>query len=214
MQSLKKYFFEGILIVFSVLFALFIDNYAQRLKVEKQKNLAIERLKLELAQNQKIAKGWLVHHGKILERIRNLMKLSKDSLRKEFSKDNHLTFELLTDSKAFHNDLLSSTAWETAKSTAIIEEFDFEQIESLTWMYEFQNIVIKSLNGIVNTYFERDSHELERLDSTLKQFLIRFTDLTKQEQFLLDIYEKTSQKLKWFYLPWARLIRGKCHLVD
>lgn len=196
MQSLKKYFFEGILIVFSVLFALFIDNYAQRLKVEKQKKLAIERIKLELSQNQKIAKGWLVHHGKILERIKNLMKLPDDSLKKEFSKDNYLTFELLTNGKSFNNDLLSSTAWETAKSTGIIEEFDFELIESLTLMYEFQNILITTtLNGIVNTYFERDSHEFKNLDSTLKQFLIRFNDLTAQERFLLKIYEKTSPKL-------------------
>jgi hypothetical protein len=197
MQSLKKYLFEGILIVFSVLFALFIDNYAQRLKVEKQKKLAIERIKLELSQNQKIAKGWLVHHGKILERIKNLMKLSDDSLKKAFSKDNYLTFELLTDGKSFNNDLLSSTAWETAKSTGIIEKFDFELIESLTLMYEFQNILIgTTLNGIVNTYFERDSHEFKNLDSTLKQFLIRFNDLTAQERFLLKIYEKTSSTLK------------------
>jgi hypothetical protein len=197
MRSLKKYFFEGILIVFSVLFALFIDNYAQRLKVEKQKKLAIERIKLELSQNQKIAKGWLVRHGKILERIKKLMELSDDSLKNEFSKYNYLTFELLTDGKSFNNDLLSSTAWETAKSTGIIEEFDFELIESLTLMYEFQNILIgTTLNGIVNTYFERDSHEFKNLDSTLKQFLIRFTDLTAQEQFLLRIYEETSQKLE------------------
>lgn len=197
MQSLKKYFFEGILIVFSVLFALFIDNYAQRLKIEKQKKLAIERIKLELSQNQKIASGWLVHHGKILERIKNLMKLPADSLKKEFSKDNYLTFELLTDGKSINNDLLSNTAWKTAKSTGIIEEFDFEQIESLTMMYEFQNILVgKTLYGIVNTYFERDSHEFENLDSTLKQFLLRFKELTSQERFLLKIYEKTSQKLK------------------
>jgi hypothetical protein len=194
MQSLKKYFFEGILIVFSVLFALFIDNYAQRLKVEKQKQLAIERIKLELSQNQKIAKGWLVHHGKILERIKDLMKLPDDSLRKEFSKDNYLTFELLTDGKSFNNDLLSSTAWETAKSTGIIEEFDFELIESLTLMYEFQNILIgTTLNGIVNTYFERESHEFKNLNSTLKQFLIRFNDLTSQEQFLLKITKRPLQ---------------------
>jgi hypothetical protein len=197
MQSLKKYFFEGILIVFSVLFALFIDNYAQRLKVEKQKNLAIERIKLELSQNQKIAKGWLVHHGKILERIKNLMKLPKDSLKKEFSKDNYLTFALLSGGKPVTNELLSSTAWETAKSTAIIEEFDFQMIESLTRAYEHQNFLTdKTLNGIVNTYFERDSHELKNIDSTLKQFLIRFNELTAQERFLLKIYEKTSQKLK------------------
>lgn len=196
MQSLKKYFFEGILIVFSVLFALFIDNYAQRLKVEKQKKLAIERIKLELFQNQKIAQGWLVHHGKILERIKDLM-TPMDSLKKEFSKDNYLTFALLTGGKPVTNELLSSTAWETAKSTTIIEEFDFEMIESLTRAYEHQNFLTdKTLNGIVNTYFERDSHEFKNIDSTLKQFLIRFNELTAQERLLLKIYEETSQKLK------------------
>lgn len=94
-------------------------------------------------------------------------------------------------------NLLSSTAWETAKSTTIIEEFDFEMIESLTRAYEHQNFLTdKTLNGIVNTYFERDSHELKNIDSTLKQFLIRFNELTAQERLLLKIYEETSQKLK------------------
>jgi hypothetical protein len=85
MQSLKKYLFEGFLIVFSVLFALFIDNYQEQRKIQQQKKLAMERIKLELLRNQKITREWIIRHGEILEHLKVLSKLPKDSLKLKFS---------------------------------------------------------------------------------------------------------------------------------
>jgi hypothetical protein len=98
---------------------------------------------------------------------------------------------VFTNGKSVNNESLS-----TAKSTAIIEQFDFETIESLTWMYQMQDILVnKSLNGIGEAFFERELHQIENLDSTIRQFIARFTELTSQERYLIGIYEEVSQKL-------------------
>jgi hypothetical protein len=78
MQSLKKYLIEDFLIVFSVLFALYIDNYKQEVKTEKQKKLAVGRIQLELQRNDTITKEWVGHHNKILNNLNRLLTLSEE----------------------------------------------------------------------------------------------------------------------------------------
>ena len=46
--SFKKYFSEGFLIVFSVLFALFINGVSEDLKIKRQKLIALDNIKTEL----------------------------------------------------------------------------------------------------------------------------------------------------------------------
>ena len=47
----KKYFGEGLLIVFSVLFALFINKTYEDAKINKDKNNALKQIKAELIDN-------------------------------------------------------------------------------------------------------------------------------------------------------------------
>jgi hypothetical protein len=71
---------------------------------------------------------------------------------------------LLTTERPIYNEVLGSTAWETARSTGIIEEFNFESIEFLTRVYGVQDLVLNnSLKGIAEVYFERESHDVKIL---------------------------------------------------
>ncbi len=49
----KKYLGEGVLIFFSVLFALFINKTYEKAKTNRNKNNAIKQIKTELIDNQK-----------------------------------------------------------------------------------------------------------------------------------------------------------------
>ena len=51
MKNLKKYFAEGLLIIFSVLFALFINKLFDDYKTNQKKTVAIESIQKELSQN-------------------------------------------------------------------------------------------------------------------------------------------------------------------
>ena len=195
MKKFKDYLLEGFLIVFSVLFALFIQNYAEGRKTDKQKVVALERIKREIERNAKVLSEWLPHHQGIHARLTNAVENKNDSLRIKLSLYNLFNFGVLTNDKQIIQTLLGSTAWETARTTGIINEFDFELVEHLTQTYFLQNTLMTSVNGIAAVYFEASTHDLKNLDTTLKQLEIRFQEITGQENFLNEAYRDVLMKL-------------------
>ena len=197
MKKIRDYLLEGFLIVFSVLFALFIENYVENLKTQKQKKLALERIRMEVERNSQILSDWISLHQKISNRIGKSTSGESDSLRNALLKYTSFNFGVLTDGKQVVNTILTNTAWETAKSTGIIAEFDFESIENLTQVYSLQNTVTNTtLQSIIQLYFDEGSHDMKRLDITLKQLDIRFHELVGQERVLANAYQSTLLRFK------------------
>ncbi len=58
MINLKKYLADSILIVFSVLFALFINKVYDDHKTEQRKLIALESIQKELTRNNAILTEW------------------------------------------------------------------------------------------------------------------------------------------------------------
>lgn len=52
LESYKRLFAEGILIVFSVLFALFINQMAEDYQTDQRRKIALSSVQKELEQNQ------------------------------------------------------------------------------------------------------------------------------------------------------------------
>lgn len=196
MRKFGHYFLEGFLIVFSVLFALYIENYVQELKIEKQKQLALERIKLEVERNARVLASWIPHHEKIYQHL-SVSSLDKtDTLRNALLKYNYFNFDIITSNKQLFQEVLTNTAWETAKSTGIIAEFDFELVEYLTQVYALQNVIMNNtLEQIMSNINNKESHDLQNIAATLKQTEIRFRELTGQEKRLEKLYSTSLIKL-------------------
>jgi hypothetical protein len=196
-NTLKKYLIDGVLIVFSVLFALFINNLAENIKVNKQKRVAIKSIQKELERNAEIMKSWHPRHKATMEKINDILEGRNDSLKNEFFKYQFLNLSLLTEDESLMDAFLTSTAWETAKATQIISEFDFETTQHLTFVYRMQKVITeKSMMKILDYYFDREAHNLEQLEPTLIQFQLRFSELVGQEAVIQDFYEEAINHLK------------------
>lgn len=196
-NTLKKYLIDGLLIVFSVLFALFINNLAENIKVNKQKRVAIESIQKELGRNAEIMKSWHPRHKATMEKINDIVEGRNDSLKNEFLKYQFLNLSLLTEDESLMDAFLTNTAWETAKTTQIISEFDFETIRSLTFVYDMQEVITeKTMIKILDYYFDREAHNLEQLEPTLIQFQLRFSELVGQEALIQDFYDKAINRLE------------------
>jgi hypothetical protein len=196
-NTLKKYLIDGVLIVFSVLFALFINNLAENIKVNKQKRVAIKSIQKELERNAEIMKSWHPRHKATMEKINDILEGRNDSLKNEFFKYQFLNLSLLTEDESLMDAFLTSTAWETAKTTQIISEFDFETTQYLTFVYRMQKVITeKSMMKILDYYFDREAHNLEQLEPTLIQFQLRFSELVGQEAVIQDFYEEAINHLK------------------
>jgi hypothetical protein len=152
---------------------------------------------MELERNGKILTEWIDLHQKVSERLAKLSSGEGDSLKKALLKYTSFNFGVLTDNQQIVNTILTNTAWETAKSTGIIAEFDFELIEHLTQVYSLQSTVMNTtLQKIIQVYFDAGSHDMERLDITLKQLDILFHELVGQEKLLATVYDSTITNFK------------------
>lgn len=195
-SNIKNYFGEGLLIVFSVLFALFINKTFEDYKTRQKVAIAKESIVNELKDNQVIIQHWKRRHIEIRDRITVVIEGANDSLKTELKKYNYLNLGLLTDNKSLIDAILLNTAWESAKTTGIISEFDYKTIQKLTQVYTMQEIMTdKTLMKILDYYFNTESHDIENIDKTLVQFQLRFWELTGQEELLSMLYEEALIKL-------------------
>ncbi|WP_187696149.1 hypothetical protein, partial [Xanthovirga aplysinae] len=95
------------------------------------------------------------------------------------------------------NRMLTSTAWETANSTGIISEFDFETTQKLTQAYSLQKIIMdKSIIKIIDYYFNTEAHKKENIDAILIQFHLRFSELIGRENLMEIRYENAIKSIR------------------
>jgi hypothetical protein len=192
----SKYLADGLLIVFSVLFALFIDKMYDNNKTFHRKEIALTNVKNEVFRNKEVIEEWHKNHVIILDRLNSLLGGKNDSLRNEIQKKEFLDFGLLLGEEGFMNEILFNTSWETIKSTGIIAEFDFDTTQQLTSVYLTQDwLVEKTLPKLADVlYIEAPS--TQNTTRALVQLSILFNDLTHQENALIDNYIKALEKLK------------------
>jgi hypothetical protein len=195
--TIKNHIVQAILIFASVYFAFYINKLADDYKTIKRKNYAIESIRKELYRNSAIIDTWYEKHEKIKHRINDLVSGKNDSLKTELLKYDFLDLGILTNNESLMNDMLTNTAWETAKSTGIISEFGFETTQNLTYVYSIQQIIAdRSIGKIVDFYFDMEAHKMDNLDAILIQFQLRFGELTGQEYLLKHLYKDAIKSVE------------------
>ena len=195
--DLKKYLAEGFLIVFSVLFALFINKLFDDYKTLQKKDVAMESIIRELDRNLLVVQEWESRHNSFNELVTAVNNGEKDSIKTELLKKNYFDLGIITNNQSLIDNTLTKTAWESAKSTGIVSEFEFETIEILTQVYTLQDLITeKTIGELLDFYFETPTHDMNNLDQTLIQFQLRFWELTGQEELMVYLYNESIKKLK------------------
>ncbi|MDW3195131.1 MAG: hypothetical protein R8G66_22345 [Cytophagales bacterium] len=195
--KIKKYLGEGTLIIFSVLFALFINKAFESYQTNQRKAVALKSITQELYRNQAILDRWKDQHQTVLGRLTELIEGKNDSLKQAIASKTYLDLGFLTDNKSLIDAFLTNTAWESAKETGIIAEFDFEMTQKLTLVYKMQDVMTdRTLAKILDYYFDTSSHDMDNLDQVLIQFQLRFVELTGQELVMVTMYEEALEAVR------------------
>lgn len=195
-QTFKQSLIEAVLIIFSVLFALLINKWHSNSQLAEQKDIALSSIKKEIAQNKKVIGYWQSKHLPFKEKINAIVEGKNDSLKNELRKYKYLNFAVLIENGTIVDALLANTAWESAKATGILSEFDFDMTRKLTEVYTMQDIIMnKTIDNIVQLYFDPSSHDMTNLESTLIQLQLRLLELTGQEALMDQFYEQALEIL-------------------
>ena len=197
MLNLRKHFLDGLLIVFSVLFALFIDKMYDDYLLSQKMEIALQTVTKELQENQSLLQDWNQRHTTIQDRISAILENKQPELRAALEQQQFLQLGILTNDQSMADSMPSTTAWESAKSTGIVAEFDFETTRKLTDAYALQQIVVeRTFAQIVDYYFDSEAHDMANLDRVLVQFKLRFSELTSQEWMLARLYNDALTHLQ------------------
>ena len=196
-MKVKRYFGESLLIIFSVLFALFINRLSADYQMNKKRKIALQSITQELYQNETIIQKWKEKHIIIRNNLTDILSGKNDSLRSELEKYQFLNLGTLTNNESLIDAILTSTAWESAKSTGIVSEFDFETTQKLTHVYSMQKVLTdRTLANILDYYFNTDSHDMENLEKILIQFQLRFWELTGQEELMESLFREAIEHIE------------------
>jgi hypothetical protein len=184
-KKFNKYIVDAFLIIFSVLFALMLNKSFEAYQIRKQARAAHEAIQKELLANESIVNALLETHLSILNTVDSLIAGKNDSLHRAIAGSKYFDVWMLTSNKSIIPAFPSATAWETARSTGIISEFDYSEVVELTRIYTQQEIIYNgTLKSIVDLIFERETNDLKELDATLFQLSIRFKEMSLQERTL------------------------------
>ncbi len=196
-RNLSGLLVESALIVFSVLFALFIDRAAEKARTGRQKRVALERVHNELVTNHRLVTEVIARHRLVLANLDRVLRNKDDTLRRRIMQKEYLDFQLLTGGKSLYPRFPARTSWEAAQSTGIITEFDYEIIEALTGVYSSQEIISQlTLQKIIDDLYDVEAPDRVRKLLKLK---LEFEELISQERTLLERIEDSRMKLEKQY---------------
>jgi len=163
-RDLKEYFGESILIVFSVLLALFVTESINKLHERQKTKVLLKSIVNELISNKKAIQEMQVYNLQVLSRIDSALK-DKNFQRKIVSNDEfHIT--MIAPNGVLYR-FLDNVAWTVAKNNDIMAKLDIESLSVLTYIYEDQDRIKKMEDEVGRVFIDRSSRNSRQVRATL-----------------------------------------------
>jgi len=134
---------ESFFIVIALLLALALDQWRDEQKGQELAKNAKSAIYAELTDNKKKLDDKIIAHEKILEAINSYIK----KVDEKESNANELEFE-------YTMVLISSSAWNSAKMTQVVQSFSFKEITSFSQMYQMQDLYLSNQDKIIDKVME------------------------------------------------------------
>lgn len=180
---------ESLLIIFSILFALGVNEIRATKQLNSQKEESLHNLENELKRNFKGLEKVIPYHKKITQRLLKMI----DSLSTIKGEINKTGLELMSDvnPSGIMPPSPQKTSWETIRITNSISLLDFELVNDLSKLYKLQEDGVEiTWKLIANFLLSRENFDPNHTFENLKILNAYITELYSQELYL-------KQKIKY-----------------
>ncbi|MCE2496827.1 MAG: hypothetical protein J4F31_09675 [Flavobacteriales bacterium] len=182
---------ESAVIVFSVLLALFANEWRSNVNERRATDVILNNILFELRENHDIAFKAHEYHLSVLDTLQRLyVELAEDSLFNGFYFND---FKLMP--QGVMQKGLNDIAWTVAKEERLATRVPFESSKKLYDAYRQQESVNRTLNRISDLTFDRRTHTEEATIRNIVMLTLLFSELTSQEAELLYRYELAIAEL-------------------
>ena len=188
-----KLFFESFLIIFSVLLALALNEYLTSRKEAERTRQALLSIREELHSNQEIIKNWHQIHREVLNKIEYYQ--ARPGLHDSLVQNHQFQIKLISKGSLMPNTVRNN-AWEIARNTGLLQNFDLAMANTLSNMYDQQRFCATvTADKLITLLFERQAHQQEKVPETLAILEMTMEELVGQESYLLLHYNEVLEVL-------------------
>jgi len=194
LKNILKYLVEIIIVAFGVFLGVYYSNINADNKTKKEKEKSVNLIIKELELNRQLLKDHISYHENIKIEMDSIVPtLSEKKMYSNFTEAEfkHIEIKGWT---GFNFARLQKTAFETAKTSGLIKEFDIELVQKLSDIYYFQDIYLDFGTSILNKAIViNTSMKIADLISTIR---LMTSDLLGLEKQLSTKLEKAITELK------------------
>ena len=183
----RKFFSESILIIFSVLFALFINKCQSDSQEASRTDTILLNIRKEMEQNQIATKNLIDYHGSVLTKLK---KAPSDSLEHIFFRGNRfLIYDNNIAPLGVTQEVFKDIAWQAAKQENISSRISFERAQPLFEVYHQQENVSTTIYKLLDILESRETYRKELIVETIALMQTLFEEMKAQEEQLLAKYK-------------------------
>jgi hypothetical protein len=192
----KEYLGESLLIMFSVLLALILTEFINKLHDRENTREILQSIVAELKLNKAAIGEMKQYNATVLANIDST--LANKNLQKKFVSDGEFHLKIIAPEGVLYR-YLDDAAWTIARNNDIIAKLDVETVALLTRVYEDQAKMMKVEDEVAKVIIDRASRDPLQVRTTL--ILIR--DLyhgwaVDRTDGLLKQIDRTISKLQSF----------------
>lgn len=160
----KEYFGESILIIFSVLLALILTEYFNKLHDKENTRTTLQNIVAELNHNKKAIVEMKQYNAKVLANIDS--ELVNKKLQDQIVSNDEFHLNVIAPQGVLYR-YLDDEAWTIAKNNNVIAKVDIETVAMLTKVYEDQAKMMKVEDEVAKVIFDRASRDPKQVHTTL-----------------------------------------------
>lgn len=163
-RTWKEYVEESLLIVFSVVLALFLTELFRQLHENEQMREVMHELREELISNKKAEEIQLQYHLQVIKNIDSA--LADPAIAQQFINKGVLNLKIIAPEGVLCRDL-NDVAWQIAQQRNIFTKLNLRTYSLLTTIYNNQQRIMKTESEIAKVLTSWESRQPENLRTTL-----------------------------------------------
>jgi hypothetical protein len=166
LRDLREYLGESLLIIFSVLLALFLTEFINNLHEKSQTKELMENIKNELVKNKATEQAQYIYQGEVIKRLDSA--INNPTLQQKIIANGEFRYQYIFSGGhgVLYNDL-SKVAWEVAKSQNIFPKINFKLVGQLTTIYDDQERIGKLEDKVAGVFLSYESRNPNNARETL-----------------------------------------------
>ena len=192
--SILKNITQVLLIVFSVVLGLYLSERIEDRKNKKEAEKLLSKIKSELNSNKKLLDEWVPYHRDIVQKLDSLIK--DDKFIADFIEDKTVLYSAFS-KQTIMGETPTSDAWDIAKSHPLVINFDYDELFSLSRIYNQQKVTYEPIRRLFELMLTTDLNAPAHARKNLVNIKEKLDDISLRELQLTSYYNDAEKILRY-----------------